>query len=502
MADSEPNRLAGELDTSQDEQAAPQPPAAEAAEPAEPPDQPADAPDQTAGPPDQPAGPQGQAAEKPGQAAEAPDQAAEAPDQSAGGRRGRRRRRAGGARRRFSWRTPVSALLIVIGCVFAPLSVIGVWSANQVSDTNRYVENIGPLIHEPAVQNALTDKITTAITSKLNVTGYADQAAAALDQKGLSRVSSLLKSVAPSLASGVAGYIHNAVHKIVTGPRFERAWIQVNTQAHQRIDNVLSGRSTAVSTKNGQVVLDLAPLIDVAKQDLAARGFTLVNKLPPIHPTFALFSAKYLDKAQAGYRLINDLKIVLPILTLLLLAAGVFVARRRRRALIGAGLGFAASMLVLGLALLLARSIYLSSVPSNVLSADAASVIFDTFVRFIKTALRTLLVLGLVVALGAFFTGPSAAAVRTRGAFKSGFDRIRGAGESHGVSTGPVGQWTYAHRMALRIAAVTLAALIFVFWGRPTAAVVIWLAVLLVVVLGLIELIGRPPARAEAESPP
>jgi hypothetical protein len=474
--ESEPESLAGERDTDQDAQAEPERPAAETAGPqgAEPPDPEAAEPQDTkpqdpgaAGPPDRPA------------------------------RSGRRGGRAGGARRhRFSWRTPVSALLIVIGCVLAPVSVIAVWSANQVSDTNRYLENIEPLIHERAVQNALTDKVTTAITSKLNIKGYTDQAATVLNDKGLSRVSSLLQSVAPSLASGVAGYIHNEVHKIVTGPRFARAWVQVNTQAHQGLENVLSGRSKSVSVKNGQVVLDLAPFIDIAKQDLAARGFTLVEKLPPVHPTLALFSAKYLDKAQAGYRLINDLKIVLPILTLLLLAAGVFVARRHRRALIGAGLGFAASMLVLGLGLLLARSIYLSSVPSNVLPPDAASVIFDTFVRFIRTALRTLLVVGLVVAIGAFFTGPSAAAVRTRGAFTSGFDWVRRTGEHQGVSTGPVGRWTYAHRMALRIGAVALAALIFVFWGRPTAVVVILLAVLLLVVLGLIELIGRPPARS------
>jgi hypothetical protein len=480
--DSEPESRSGNRDTSQNGQADGELPAADVA----------------ASPDPEAAGPQ--STEPQGPEADEAAGAAGPQDQPSGGRRGRRAD--GTRRRRFSWRTPVSALLIVIGCVFAPISVIAVWSANQVSDTNRYVANIGPLIHEPAVQNALTDKVTTAITSKLNVQGYADQAAAVLDQKGLSRVSSLLHSVAPSLASGVAGYIHNEVHKIVTGPRFERAWIQVNTQAHQGIDNVLSGRSKSVSTKNGQVVVDLAPLIDVAKQDLAARGFTLVNKLPPIHATFPLFSAKYLDKAQAGYRLINDLKIVLPILTLLLLAAGVFAARRRRRALIGAGLGFAASMLVLGLALLLARSIYLSSVPSNVLPADAASVIFDTFVRFIRTALRTLLVLGLVVALGAFFSGPSAAAVATRGAFRSGFDWVRSGAERKGVSTGPVGRWTYAHRMALRIGAVTLAALIFVFWGRPTAAVVIVLAVLLLVVLGLIELIGRPPARSEVAGQP
>ena len=58
-------------------------------------------------------------------------------------------------------------------------------------------------------------------------------------------------------------------------------------------------------------------------------------------------------------------------------------------------------------------------------SADAAAAAFDILVRFIKTALRTLLVVGLIVAAGAFFTGPSAAAVRTRSAFSSGLGRLR-----------------------------------------------------------------------------
>jgi hypothetical protein len=42
---------------------------------------------------------------------------------------------------------------------------------------------------------------------------------------------------------------------------------------------------------------------------------------------------------------------------------------------------------------------------------------------------------------------------------------------------------------------VALAALLFVFWGRPTGLVVILIAVLLLVVLGLIELVGRPPTQ-------
>ena len=405
-------------------------------------------------------------------------------------------------RHRFSWRSPVAIVLIVIGCLLAPISVLGVWTANQVSDTSRYVENIEPLIHDPTVQNALTDKITVAITSHLNVVGYTNQAADLLTSKGLTRVGSLLKTFGPSIASSVAGFIHGQVHKIVTSDRFARAWIQVNTVAHGVLVKALSGQGGAITRSNGQVTIDLAPFITIVKQDLASRGFTLVNSLPPIHPTLALFSSRELVKAQSLYRLINDLKYVLPILALLLLGAGIYVARSHRRALIGAGLGFAASMLVLGAGLTIFRSIYLNSVPNNVLPSDAAAVIFDTLVRFIRQALRTLLVVGLVVAIGAFFTGPSVTAVRTRGAFGSGLGWVRASGEHAGLRTGPVGRWTYAHRTALRVAAVALAALLFVFWGRPTGLVVIFIVILLLVVLGLIELIGRPPAQPEAAGQP
>ena len=69
-------------------------------------------------------------------------------------------------------------------------------------------------------------------------------------------------------------------------------------------------------------------------------------------------------------------------------------------------------MLVLGRRVIF-RSIYLNSIPNSTLPSDAAAVLFDTFVRFIRTALRTLLVVGLVVAGAAFLTGPSTTATRS-----------------------------------------------------------------------------------------
>jgi hypothetical protein len=404
-------------------------------------------------------------------------------------------------RRRGGWRAPVAAILIVVGCLLAPLSVLAVWTASQVSDTGRYVANVEPLVHDPAIQNALTDKITNEVASNIHVTAYTDQAAALLTSKGLPRVGGLLKSFAPSISGAVTGFIHSAVHKLVTSPQFARAWVKANTAAHKVLVIALSGQGNGtVGISNGQVTIDLGPFISTVKQDLVKRGFTLANSIPAIHPTFALFSAKYLVKARNAYRLINDLKYVLPILSLLLLALGVYVARGHRRALIGTGLGLAGSMLLLGAGLLIFRGVYLNSVPASALPADAAAALFDTLVRFIKEGLRTILVLGLVVAAGAFLVGPSVTAVRTRAAFASALGWVRAEGEHAGLRTGPVGRWTYTHKTALRISAVALAALIFVFWGRPTALVVIGITIVLLVVLGLIELIGRPVSQPKTVS--
>jgi len=63
--------------------------------------------------------------------------------------------------------------------------------------------------------------------------------------------------------------------------------------------------------------------------------------------------------------------------------------------------------------------------------------------------------------------------------------------------TGPAGRWTYTHRRALRITAVIIASLVFVFWGLSSWVTAVVIAVVLLIVLGLIELIGRPPAQPQ-----
>jgi GH15 family glucan-1,4-alpha-glucosidase len=100
-------------------------------------------------------------------------------------------------------------------------------------------------------------------------------------------------------------------------------------------------------------------------------------------------------RVRSGFNLLNTLGVWLPVIALVLLVLGVYVAKDHRRALVGAGVGIAVAMVVLALGLAIFRSLYLDAVPAEVLPHDAAAVLYDTIVRFLRLGLRTVLVLGL-----------------------------------------------------------------------------------------------------------
>ena len=207
-----------------------------------------------------------------------------------------------------------------------------------------------------------------------------------------------------------------------------------------------------------------------------------------------------MTRAQGAYRLLNTLGTWLPILALVLLAIGVYIAKSHRRALLAAGLGVAGGMLLLGVTLAVVRPLYLNAVPPQV-PHDAAATIYDTLLRFLRVSLRAVLVAGLVVAAAAFLTGGSVTAVRTRHELTHGIGWLRGGAESAGLRTGPVGTWVYAHKKLLRVLVVVAAALALTFWTQPTAGVVLLLALLALLCLAIVEFLGRPPGPTAAGAP-
>jgi hypothetical protein len=136
--------------------------------------------------------------------------------------------------------------------------------------------------------------------------------------------------------------------------------------------------------------------------------------------------------------------------------------------------------------------VYLNSVPESVLPTDAAAVLFDTIVRYLRTALRTVLAVALIVLAAAYLSGPSPAAVATRRAVGRGIGALRGGAGRMGLRTGPVGVWIGRHKRGLRVATVAAAVAVFVFWNYPTAGVAVVITLAAVLVLALIELLSTP----------
>jgi hypothetical protein len=407
----------------------------------------------------------------------------------------------GGPAARSRWRAVVAAVLIVVGCALAPLSLVAVWTRNQVTDTDRYVQTVSPLASDPAIQNAIADQITAQVFTYVDIQGLTSQTIAALTERGLApALAGQLQALAGPIANGVRGFTRDQVGKVVQSDAFANAWVQANRVAHAELVKALTGEGGgAVTVENDTVSLNLSAFIETVKQQLVASGFTLAARIPQVNASFVLFQSADVTRARSGFQLLNTLGVWLPVLTLVLLGLGVYVAGDHRRALVGAGVGVAVAMVVLALGLAVFRSIYLDAVPATVLPHDAAAVLYDTIVRFLRLGLRTVLVLALVVAAGAFLSGRSVTAVRARQGLTRAIGWLQGGAEQAGFSTGPVGGWVYDHKRALRVGAVTLAALALVFWGRPTGKVVLGLTLALLVVLALIEFLGRRPDQGPVE---
>ena len=138
--------------------------------------------------------------------------------------------------------------------------------------------------------------------------------------------------------------------------------------------SVLNGNSKAVTTTNGQVVLNLVPLFDAALQNLQGFVSGVVGQ-PVISPTISaneipasacqtignalnrpmpsncgqipLFPADKLTQARHLVRVFNGVLVLLLILTPVVAALALWVSRRRRRTLLQLSLGGVLGLVVI-----------------------------------------------------------------------------------------------------------------------------------------------------------
>ncbi|WP_432118343.1 hypothetical protein [Streptomyces sp. bgisy032] len=393
-----------------------------------------------------------------------------------------------------------AGVLLVLALLLAPLAVVASWVDDEVSDTGRYVQTVAPLASEPAVQDVMIERLTDRVVANVNVEAVTDALTKALLDAGAPPgVAEAAENLTVPLRSAVRGVVEGVVTRVVTSDAFQQAWETANERAHSAVVHMLTGSGEGPLRVSGDTVqLDLGPVVDEVRTRLVDAGLGQAAAIPDTDRAVTLFRTEELSTAQDAMRLLDVVGTWLPVLTVVLAGLAVWTAPRHRLTLLITAVGVGVMMVLLLVGLAVARRVYLDAVPATTLPPDAAAVIYDTFVRFLRDSTRTLLVVAVITALAAYLYGPGRAAVAVRGFARRGTAAAGRGLARAGVRTGAPGRALAAHRPWTTGVVVGAGVLTLLLWNHPTAGAVALVAGLVLVVLLLLETLA---ATATATGP-
>ncbi|OEJ23489.1 hypothetical protein AS594_02280 [Streptomyces agglomeratus] len=399
-----------------------------------------------------------------------------------------------------------ASVLVLLALLLAPVAVVAAWVQETVSDTDRYVETVAPLASEPAVQEAVINRLTDRVVDNVDVAAVTDSLTRALQDAGAPpRVVEGAEALEGPLRSAVRSVVDRTVSRVITSDVFQQVWEGANRRSHAAVVNMLTGDGdSALRAEDGAVKLDVGEVVDEVRERLVGAGFDKAAAIPDTDRTITLFETEELGKAQDAMRLLDILGTWLPVLTVVLAALAVWTAPAHRMMLIVTAAGVALMMVVLLVALAVVRRVYLDSVPSTALPTDAAATIFDTFVRFLRDSTRTLLVLSLVTALIAYLYGRGRLARAVRTTAGRGTTAAGRALHRAGMSTGSTGHRLAEYRAWTTGGVIAAGALALLLWNHPTVgaiALVLGVGVAVLIVLAILAAAGEPADRPAERVP-
>jgi hypothetical protein len=394
------------------------------------------------------------------------------------------------------WRAFFAALLIAIGALLAPVSVVAYWTKGYINDTDRFASSLAPLAEDPAVQAFLVDEIVTVVNDNVDIGGITKNLFDGLSTLDLpQQAKDALGLLEQPAVQGVQGLIESAATRIVTSDAFAQLWEQAVRTSQTQVIAALEGESSSALSisDTGELGIQLGPIIAEVKTELVNRGFGLAQNIPEVDRTIVVAQSDALVQARTGYQLLNVLGFVLPVVSLGLIALGVLVARRRSRTLIWAGLALTAAMALLSAGIAVGRILFVNAVSPTYLPTGMSQSLYDAVVPFMNTTALSVGLVGFTVAVVAYLAGPFHGSTLLRRATVRTSARLRVAAENNGVSTGRFGAFLYRYRRLAHVLIALAAAAVAIFWRPLPPAVIIWTAILALVAVLLVELLQRPP---------
>jgi hypothetical protein len=294
--------------------------------------------------------------------------------------------------------------LIVLAGLIGLVSALTVWAKRQALETDRWVATSSRLLEDDEIRGALSLYLVDQLYENVDV--------AAELQASLPPV---VKPLAAPIAGGLRELSVRAADNLLSRPAVQTLWEEANRRAHEAFLRIVDDEGEFVSTGEGDVVLDLQPLVDQLATRVGLSQEQVEERLGPDAGRIVIMESDQLGTVQTAVELIRKLSIFLVILILVLFAVAVYLAEgRRRETLRNVGITF----VIVGGLLLVIRRLVGNWIVDTLASGESVRASASN-AWFIGTDLLagiawTAIAYGAIVIVAAVLAGPSRAGVSVR----------------------------------------------------------------------------------------
>lgn len=367
----------------------------------------------------------------------------------------------------------VSIVLLILGCVIAPIGVTASWAKNLVVNQDAYLAAVEPLITDPVIISAAEVRLVAGIDDAISNLQLADKIGDELTSLGLPpKLATLATGYLATFRADITQAITNMVDELLNSPKLATIWNDANAKAHTAFVKVMQGEDP---TKLHSINVDLSSAVAAVKAKLVSSGVSWASNIPDVPVVFNLAGNADVQMVSGYYDLLNTLGTWLPILAVVLLLLSILIAPSRLGGLAKAAGWLAVSMVVLTVLLIIGRQWLISESP---LQPQVTQAFARQLTVGLQGTIRLILVVAAVIAVVAWLFGRSRSAVGLR--------------REVSALTGQVldSRWHLAVRV---IGAVVAVALLLVLLNMENPSV-LW-AILLAILAGLGAVVAVSPQR-------
>lgn len=294
--------------------------------------------------------------------------------------------------------------LIVLASLLALVSSLTVWSKQQLLNTDKFTSSSAKLLANDDIRTTLSNRLVDLLNQRVDVKSQLEQ-----------NLPPRAKGAAPAIAAAIQNSTGQIINAFLGTAEAQALWERLNRRAHTALVNVLEGKDAGpISTANGNVVLDMRPLIQRVADRLGV-GDRLNQRAPPNAGEIVLLKSDQLDAAQKSVRILNALSSWLWIAVVAMLALAVYLARGTRRTMLEA---VGVALLIVGVLLLIIRRFVGDAIVNSLVQTEsskpAVHAIWLIETDLMRDIALALLFYGLFALVAGIVAGPSRAAVALR----------------------------------------------------------------------------------------